>query len=123
MWYGAALLFQSVHNNCPTPDDVWQLQIIVIQAPSEDSATRIANEVGNQREHEYTSATGDLVRWVFRQIESLTELPGDIEHGTEIYARFLRANDVERLLAPIDTDDVRSPAGNSPATRPGPATG
>lgn len=106
MWYSAALLFQSVHNKCPTQNDVWELQIVVIQAPSEDAAVKSASEIGKQREHEYISATGDMVRWVFRQIESLTELSGNIEHGTEIYARFLRASDVERLLAPFDNDDI-----------------
>jgi hypothetical protein len=104
MWYSAALLFQSVHNKCPTQNDIWELQIIVIQALSEDTAMKIANEIGKQREHEYISATGDLVQWVFRQIESLTQLSGDIEHGTEIYSRFLRTSDVERLLTPFEND-------------------
>jgi hypothetical protein len=122
MWYSAALLFESVHNNCPTQNDVWELQIVLVQAPSQDTAIRIANEIGKQREHEYISATGDLVHWVFRQLESLTELSGNIEHGTEIYARFLRASDVERLLTPINTDDVNSEPGNPPATAPPTAT-
>ena len=102
MWYSVALLFESVHNNYPSRDDVWELQIVVIRASSEEEATRIASEIGEEREHEYTSATGDRVRWVFRQVESVTQISGDIGHGTEIYARFLRTSDVERLLTPFD---------------------
>lgn len=60
MWYSASLLFQSVHNKCSTPNDVWELQIVIIQAPSADAALKIANEIGKQREHEYVSATGGL---------------------------------------------------------------
>jgi hypothetical protein len=110
MWYSAALLFQSVHNRCPTRDDVWELQVIVIQASSEDAAKGIAKEIGKQNEVEYISATGDLVQWVFRRVESITELSCAIEHGTEVYGRFLHAADEEHVFTPFDDVHDEGPA-------------
>src|SRR5947209_6112447 len=102
MWYSAGIFLQSVHNDCPTDDDGWELQVLLITASSEVEARIQAEKLGKEREHEYISATGDKVRWVFRQLESISEvLDEDLKPGTEVYSRFLRASEVRSLLTPF----------------------
>jgi hypothetical protein len=105
MWYWASLFFQSVHNDCPTDHDLWELQVVLIQSHSETNAMTQAEQIGKRKEHEYVSATGDRVCWVFRHVESVFQLfDQHLNPGTEVYSRFLRANDVINLMKPFDDD-------------------
>jgi hypothetical protein len=88
-----------VTNDCPLEDDLWEQQVIIIDAPTETDARIQAEQMGRRKEHEYISVTGDRVRWVFRCVETVFELFDEqLKHGTEVYSRFLRASDVRSLM-------------------------
>ena len=104
MWYGVSLLFESVHT--PEIDKeavVWEMSVVLVKARDKSVANDEGERIGKEQEHEYTSATGDLVRWTFRQVESVYEINADtVQSGTEVFSRFLRASDVRSLLTPFD---------------------
>ena len=103
MWYAASLLFQCVRNHSATVDDMWELQIVLIQSDTEANATMLADRTGREKEHEYISSSGDKTCWVFRQVESVLQLRDqEINSGVEVYARYLRAGDVINFMRPFD---------------------
>lgn len=104
MWYSAALFFQGVRNGAP--DDIWELEVILLQAESEADITAEAQQVGKDSEHEYKTVTGDQLRWVCRHVEHVYELiEQDIKHGAEVYSQFLRERQVTSLLHGFNVDD------------------
>jgi hypothetical protein len=102
MWFAASLLYKSVHQGQPEDDSLWEENIVLLRAESHDEAQKQAEVLGKAGEHEYLSATGDLVRWTFQAVESMYEIldasPG---HGTEVFSRFLRSREVESILTPF----------------------
>jgi hypothetical protein len=103
MWYFASLFFQSVHNDCPTDHDVWEQRVFLLQSPTAADAQIQAAQIGKESEHHYISVTGDRVHWVFRHVESISELfEKQLKPGTEVYWRFLKGDEVSSLLKPFD---------------------
>jgi hypothetical protein len=102
MWFAVNLLFKSVHAGKPEEDSLWEERIILIQAETEAEARQQAELLGKDEEHEYVSATGDLVRWTFQQIERVYPIEAEtLENQTEVFSRFLRSSEVESLLTPF----------------------
>lgn len=102
MWYSASLFFQSVHNGGPTDHDVWELQVVLIRSETEAEATILAAQIGKSKEHEYVSATGDHVRWIFRHVQTVFQLFDEqLASGTELFSQFLSSSEVESLLKPL----------------------
>ena len=100
MWFAVNLLFKSVHPHDTGHDWLWEERIFLIRAPSEAEARQEGERLGKAEEHDFTSATGDLVRWTFQQVESVSEIDS-LEHGSELFSRFLSQQEVENLLAPF----------------------
>jgi hypothetical protein len=99
MWFAASLLFKSNLPNEPEAQALWEERIVLIRAADEEEARMKAEDIGKRREHEYPAAAGNPVRWTFEKIESVRQILGDhLEHGTEVYSRFLSASEVESLL-------------------------
>jgi hypothetical protein len=93
----------------PKDNDVWEQQVILIQSATEADAKIRAEQIGKEKEHEYISATGDRVRWVFRHVESVFQLFDEqLKSGTEVYSRYLRTDEVTSLLKPFDDAEKNS---------------
>jgi hypothetical protein len=102
MWYTASLLFKNIHVGQPDDNCLWEESIVLLRADSEEEARHQAELLGKREEHEYVSATGDLVRSSFHGIESVHQILDEtLEPGTEVFARFLRSSEVESLLTPF----------------------
>jgi hypothetical protein len=102
MWFSVNLLFKSVHPDQPQHEFLWEERVFLVQAEDEDQARQEAERIGKAEEHEYLAATGDLVRWTFQQIESISALDSDtLENVTEVFSRFLSSAEVESLLTPF----------------------
>jgi hypothetical protein len=98
MWFAVNLLYESLHEP-PASQNLWEERIIIVQADSEESALHQGETLAKAEEHEYISAQGDRVRWLFRGVERV--FPIDAEHlsqGTEVFARFLKASEVQSIL-------------------------
>jgi len=102
MWFTASLLFKSNIPNEPEAQALWEESIVLIRAADEEEARMKAEETGKCGEHEYLAAAGNQVRWSFQKIESIHEiLVENLEHGTELFSRFLNFSDVKNLLTPL----------------------
>jgi hypothetical protein len=98
MWFAVNLLLRSTRPNDPQADGPWEESLFLIRADAEEEARREAERIGRAEEHEYVSATGDLVRWRFQQIESVSPIEA-LEHGSQLFSRFLSKQEAESLLA------------------------
>src|SRR5207249_9739854 len=102
MWYGVSLLIEGVHVGFPREESLWEDQIVLIRAESEAEAEREGERLGRAGDHEYVSAAGILIRWTFRQVESVCEIDAEtLESGTEVFSRFLRTQEVDSMLTPF----------------------
>jgi len=102
MWFTASLLFKSNIPNEPDSEALWEESIVLIRAANEEEARIKAEDSGKRREHEYLASAGNPVRWTFERIESVHEiLAENLEHGTELFSRFLSFSDVQNLLTPF----------------------
>lgn len=100
MWYAVNLLFKSVHPEHPENESLWEERVVLVEAKTEEIARREGENIGKAEEHEYVAANGDLVRWTFHQVERICEIPS-LQHGSELFSRFLNTQEVESLLAPF----------------------
>ena len=100
MWYVVNLLFQSVHPEHPENESLWEERLFLVRAASEDEARSHGEQIGKSEEHEYIAGNGDQVRWTFRQIESISAIE-TLDHGIELFSRFLSNSEVESLLTPF----------------------
>jgi hypothetical protein len=103
MWYGINLLFKSIHDPATSENEpLWEESILLIEAASEEEARQTGARLGRSKNHEYISASGDLVKWRFEKVESVCEILDDtISSGTEVFSRFLRESEVESILTPF----------------------
>jgi hypothetical protein len=100
MWFAVNLLFESTHPGHPESEFLWEERIVLVRADTEEQARHEGELIGKAEEHEYTAATGELVLWVFRRVESVCAIP-KLDHGTELFSRFLSKQEVETLLKPF----------------------
>ena len=98
MWYAVDLLFKSVHPENHEQEWLWEERIFLVEAGTEDEARQKGERLGKAEEVEYISATGDLVRWAFQQIERVCPIES-LEDGSELFSRFLSQAEVESLTA------------------------
>ena len=102
MWFGARLVFQSVHTGTPEaalstnePREVlYEESIVLIQADDEASAGSLARSVGLQKQHSYENMYGETVTWQFVDVTDVKELfDSEIGHGSEVFYRFFSRED------------------------------
>lgn len=101
MWYAVNLLFKSVHPGHPENESLWEERIVLVRADSEEDARHEGEKIGKSEEVEYVAANCDLVRWTFQQVERACEVE-TLEHGSELFSRFLHEREVESILTPFE---------------------
>ena len=100
MWFTACLLYKCNIPEEPEAEALWEESIVLIRAANEDEARTKAEDVGKRGEHEYLAAAGNQCRWTFEKIANIQEImTQQLEHGTQIYSRFLHLADVQSLMA------------------------
>src|ERR1043166_3776490 len=109
MWYSADVFFESVHNGKSSRKGLWEETIVLIHSQTERSARQKAEQWAKRAEHEYVSANGDRVRWVFRCVERVAPIEADgLVHGVELFSRFLKAKEVRSILSKIEFPEART---------------
>jgi hypothetical protein len=102
-WYSASLLFEGVTPGRPEAEYLWEESIVLFQAKDEKEAEEKARLSGLNSEHEYESASKDMVKWKFRHIISIQEvLSNNITDGVEVFSRYSRASEVSSLRTPFE---------------------
>ncbi len=107
MWYSANLLFNSLAGtDALKADGVWEERVILIEASSELEAQALAQQMGRQGEVTYKNVYDETVSWRFDSIERLCEIGVEHpSHGSEIFSRFLKDEEVESLKRGFPDDE------------------
>ncbi len=102
MWFSAAILLRSEAADRLPADSLWEESVVLVKADTEDDALMIAAAIGRSQEISYGVEGGGQLRWLFDRVERVYPIESeDLQSGTELFSRYLRASEVESLLAPF----------------------
>jgi len=101
MYFTAVLLLKATRAGEDAPHLFEEIHVLV-SADSEDAARQLAGEIGRQERIAFQTVSGEEVRWDFDQIMALVELGGALEHGVELFSRFLKPSEVASLMTKMD---------------------
>jgi hypothetical protein len=103
MWYAASLFFKGTHSDAPDRESVWEEQIVLVEAGSDEEARARARELGRSFEHEYGTRKSDVkVRWELVEVERVCGIEGNgFQTGLEVFSRFISQEEALSLLEPF----------------------
>lgn len=101
VYFAVSIFYQSRING--TVSNLWEEQIVLVRAFSEEDAAKQAVDFAHAQETSYQNCEGDDVEWRFFKVErvfntGLAEFSGNVE----IFSRFLKKSEAESLLTPFD---------------------
>jgi hypothetical protein len=97
-WYAAVLLLESLHPEDPGSRKLFQLQVRLVRARSDEAAWDRANTIAKAQEHSYANVYGNTVEWVLREVIDVIELLDDaMKEGAEVYYSFLTEREARQL--------------------------
>jgi hypothetical protein len=98
-WYNAVLAIELQHPDEPPEVALTtERRVIVLRAGSDDEALAKAGErcEALKPEVEYLNQYGDRVRWVCREVLSVTQLDADeLRDGTEVFSELIPPADAQ----------------------------
>lgn len=100
-YYAAALFFKTLVDGLYCESNLWEEQILLIKAASQEDALEAAREIGEKQESAYLNSAGERIEWKFVKVERVCEIEG-MGHGAELFSRFLRGSEAASLLTPFD---------------------
>jgi hypothetical protein len=92
-WYSAKLRFVVLLETAGAVH--CEDSIYLLRSDSVESAQARALEIGRRAEHEYLGATGEQVRWRFKEIATLDALQAENLDGVEVHSEFTSLGDDE----------------------------
>lgn len=101
MWFAVSLLYEG--RSAAKPEvALWQENIRLVEAASEEEARAVGAKLGKSGEHSYQTDDA-LFTWTFKSVLG-TFLIEDfsLESGVEIFSRFLKKGEAESLLTSFD---------------------
>ncbi len=102
-WYVATLLLRCKVGDGDVGPWACDEQVHVLRAHDEDEAFDKALKLGQEEEHSYKNAYGEVVSWSFIGLENLEELSSpSIRDGTEIKSRIFEESNPSRLVRQKD---------------------
>lgn len=102
-YYSASLFYNSFKNGLFSESNLWEEEIIILQASSLEDAYELARAIGKEKEVNYENFQGVKIEWKFHKIERVFEITENhITHGSAVFSRFLRNSEAVSLLTPFD---------------------
>jgi hypothetical protein len=90
-WHWVECVFKSEVTERPRKHELWERNILLVQATSIENAWELGAEVAKSKEHSYAVESGEILSWRFVKIEKVGEtFEKTIVNGTEVYSRFFR---------------------------------
>jgi len=87
-WYVAEVIVQCRVGKTPKGKTLYDRQVKVLRAPTNEAAYERALDLGRAENHSYKNSAGETVFWRFVGLANLETLhEGRISDGTEIYSR------------------------------------
>jgi hypothetical protein len=105
-WFAASLLFERTFDSGPEAPPLYEESVVLVRAREDDEADarKKATMLGKAASHAYRNVEGESVAWTFKEILRVVQLiDADIEEGSEVYSRFLTAQDLEGLRSSFAT--------------------
>jgi Domain of unknown function (DUF4288) len=97
-WFAALLLFESLHPEEQRIRKLFELQVRLVRASSEQAAWDRANEIGKDQQHSFANVYGNKVEWVLREVVDVVELLDNaMKEGAEVYYAFLSEREARRI--------------------------
>lgn len=97
----AILLFEAKNTSADTAP-MYQESFVLIQAPTEEEARRLALEHANQSCTSYENAAGETVEWSLKHVIDVNRtLDDELKHGSELYARHFKDYNAYRRFEPF----------------------
>jgi|GEM_PF-1292584 len=107
-WFSALVIQEATHPEEQNQSPLFEADVILINAVTEDEARKKAEEIGKSSQHEYLNAYGHRVAWVFKEVLDIKEVDAErIGDGTEVYYVFLNREELlglRRALEPTEKD-------------------
>jgi hypothetical protein len=104
MLFSVSVLFSSSTPEQPPADCLWEEQLLLIVADSEEEAALRAESVARESEHEFETASGEMLSWKFAAVERtllIAEELAELRDGFQLFWRFLRKSEAESLFTPF----------------------
>lgn len=107
MWYCASILKIAERNGQRDSNSLWEEQFLLISATDEEAAMHEAEHLARQDKAPYSNRHGQVVSWKFVTMERIYQIAGSpLEHGTELFSRFLRDSEAKSLMTPFTDNDT-----------------
>ena len=100
-WFSVRYFSECVLDNA---EDLYEDAILLIHADDETAARTRGEASARRSNHSYANATGEDVRWEFREVLDVKQLFDDeIHDGSEIYYAFLTRAQLKNLRSTLAT--------------------
>jgi len=97
-WWAVRMLFEYVHPGKASEDAVFEEQVRLVRARTEDEAAAKGAEIGRREFLAYRNVANAEVEFTFREILDVVELLDHVmKDGVEVYYHFLRWEDVQQV--------------------------
>ena len=102
MWFCVCVLSVAEHDQKHPPDALWEEQLFLVDAESEEDARMKGEQFAEAERAKYRNAAGEMIEWKVEKIESVHQIMDEeLKSGTEVFSRFLRERQVQSLLEPF----------------------
>jgi hypothetical protein len=94
-------------NPQPHPEEqrvrkLFELQVRLVRANSDEAAWERAKEIAKEQEHSYLNAYDKKVEWIVREVLDVVELLDDaMKEGAEVYYSFLNEREARHISATL----------------------
>lgn len=89
-YYAAVLVFESSSDEV-NYQPLYEEEVLIVEAPSEDAARERAIQLGKERETSYKNQDGQTISNQFKRLLDVQAIQdGQIEHGSTVYSRHFR---------------------------------
>ena len=96
-WFGARLIFESVHPGETVEDPLFEDRVILVRALDEEEARHRAS-LGKDSTHEYENMYGNRVVETFREVLDIVQLFDDpLSEGSQVYYNLMGLGEVAEL--------------------------
>ena len=93
-WFWASILLKCIPKGRRRRRHLWQQIVFVVNAADEAEAQTKIRAIAENKQHAYTSASGQALTWELQQVEEVQSLiDSEISDGTEVYWRFFERID------------------------------
>jgi hypothetical protein len=97
-WWSVRMLFEYVLPGQPSQDALYEEQVRLIRAGSEEEALQKAEKLGAAEFLAYENGLGEEVQVIFREVLDIVDIfEGELRDGAEVYYDFLDWSEVQQV--------------------------